>query len=105
MASTAPTTGATTGDEVTVLPVTALVAELGEGPVWDSEHNKLMWVDIVGKRVLEFDPEQKGAVTTLGAALQALEPLLSPHFRLLQVPTQQTRKGAGTCLLEWAQWG
>jgi sugar lactone lactonase YvrE len=31
-------------------------AEIGEGPVWDSVRGVLLWVDITGKLVHEFDP-------------------------------------------------
>jgi sugar lactone lactonase YvrE len=31
-------------------------AELGEGPVWDDELGRLIWVDITGERVHRFDP-------------------------------------------------
>jgi sugar lactone lactonase YvrE len=32
-------------------------AELGEAPVWDTEANRLIWVDIIGQTVHSFDPE------------------------------------------------
>lgn len=31
-------------------------AELGEGPVWDTERGLLLWVDIMGKLIHEYDP-------------------------------------------------
>lgn len=31
-------------------------AELGEGPVWDEQIQKLYWIDIVGKTVHRYDP-------------------------------------------------
>lgn len=31
-------------------------AKLGESPLWDSEHSRLMWVDIASTAVHEFDP-------------------------------------------------
>jgi sugar lactone lactonase YvrE len=31
-------------------------AELGEGPVWDSHAERLIWVDIIGQAVHSFDP-------------------------------------------------
>lgn len=30
--------------------------QLGEGPLWDSLRSRLMWVDIAGRTVHEFDP-------------------------------------------------
>ena len=31
-------------------------AELGEGPIWDAHAQRLIWVDILGQQVHEFDP-------------------------------------------------
>ena len=31
-------------------------ATVGEGPLWDTSTQRLVWVDIEGKRILEFDP-------------------------------------------------
>lgn len=33
-------------------------AELGEGAIWDSRINRLYWIDISGKRLFQFDPQQ-----------------------------------------------
>ena len=38
-----------TGDQVEL--VVAAAAELGEGPVWDAHEDRLVWVDILGRRV------------------------------------------------------
>lgn len=38
-------------------PVLAVGASLGEGPVWDERHQRLLFVDIVGRRVHWFSPE------------------------------------------------
>jgi sugar lactone lactonase YvrE len=34
-------------------------AELGEGPIWDSEHQVLYWVDIIGQKLHIYDPALK----------------------------------------------
>lgn len=31
-------------------------AQLGEGALWDADHQRLLWVDIVGHRVHRYDP-------------------------------------------------
>ncbi|QOV38558.1 SMP-30/gluconolactonase/LRE family protein [Streptomyces ferrugineus] len=31
-------------------------AELGEGPTWDADHGRLLWIDILGSRIHTFDP-------------------------------------------------
>ncbi|MEM6835446.1 MAG: SMP-30/gluconolactonase/LRE family protein [Cyanobacteria bacterium P01_C01_bin.120] len=41
-----------------VLPVRA---RLGEGPLWDAQHQRLHWVDIYNRRVHTFDPAAKMA--------------------------------------------
>ncbi len=45
----------TTGNDPDV--VVAMGAELGEGPVWDARSGRLVWVDILGRRVHATDPE------------------------------------------------
>ena len=32
-------------------------AQLGEGPVWDMEHNCLWWVDIVAGKINQYNPD------------------------------------------------
>ncbi|MEU6392033.1 SMP-30/gluconolactonase/LRE family protein [Streptomyces sp. NPDC046939] len=32
-------------------------AQLGEGPTWDAEGNRLIWVDILGSRVHTYEPD------------------------------------------------
>lgn len=32
-------------------PAASIVAELGEGPVWDTDTGELVWVDILGRRI------------------------------------------------------
>jgi sugar lactone lactonase YvrE len=44
----------TTGNDPEV--VVALGAELGEGPVWDARSGRLVWVDILGRRIHATDP-------------------------------------------------
>src|SRR5579862_5601241 len=40
----------------TVQPVLAARARLGECPVWNSDQQRLYWVDIYNRRVHEFNP-------------------------------------------------
>lgn len=37
-------------------PVSDHSAKLGEGPLWDSETRRLIWIDIVGRAILTTDP-------------------------------------------------
>lgn len=37
-------------------PVLAVGARLGEGPGWDAEHGRLLWVDILGEQVHAYVP-------------------------------------------------
>jgi sugar lactone lactonase YvrE len=59
----------------TAEPVTAERAELGEGPRWDAERGRLLWVDIdgralhVGDRRLCFDSTVGAAAPTRGDAV------------------------------------
>ncbi|GMA64400.1 SMP-30/gluconolactonase/LRE family protein [Alicyclobacillus fastidiosus] len=39
--------------------VTEVRSELGEGPSWDAAHNRLYWVDITGKNVHVYHPNDK----------------------------------------------
>ena len=41
--------------------VTAAGAELGEGPVWDARSGRLVWVDIIAKRIHLTDPVGGGS--------------------------------------------
>ena len=43
-------------DAASVEPVADARATVGEGPLWDTSTQRLVWVDIEGKRILEFDP-------------------------------------------------
>ncbi|MDZ4199988.1 MAG: SMP-30/gluconolactonase/LRE family protein, partial [Kiritimatiellia bacterium] len=43
-------------DDLTAECVGDASAELGEGALWHPERRKLYWVDIPGKKLLEFDP-------------------------------------------------
>lgn len=48
-------------------------ARLGEGPLWDGDRARLMWVDILTETVHAFDPESGGdEVVTFGAPVVAL---------------------------------
>lgn len=40
-------------------------AELGEGPVWDASDGRLVWVDILGRRVHRFDPKDGSDVVVV----------------------------------------
>lgn len=42
-------------DSLTIEQITS-PATLAEGPLWDARHQRLMWVDIVAKRVHAYDP-------------------------------------------------
>jgi sugar lactone lactonase YvrE len=42
---------------VSVEVVVALGSELGEGPIWDERTGRLVWVDILGRRVHATDPD------------------------------------------------
>jgi sugar lactone lactonase YvrE len=55
-------TGVKAADEVEI--VVDGRALIGEGPVWDEATQRLLWVDIVGRRVHAFDPAT-GANSTL----------------------------------------
>lgn len=54
------------GDRVEV--VVAAAAELGEGPVWDSRTGRLVWVDILGKRI-NLTESRTGANETIDVPL------------------------------------
>jgi sugar lactone lactonase YvrE len=45
--------------------VAAARADLGEGPVWDAATGRLIWVDILGRRVHQFSPEDDTDVIVL----------------------------------------
>ena len=37
---------------------TSELATLGEGPIWDQERNCLWWIDIIGKKLHQYDPAE-----------------------------------------------
>lgn len=41
---------------LTAEPLTELRAELGEGPLWDANANRIIWVDVLGHAILTTDP-------------------------------------------------
>ena len=43
--------------DASVEVVVALGSELAEGPIWDDRTGRLVWVDILGRRVHATDPE------------------------------------------------
>ncbi len=48
-------------------------ARLGEGPLWDGDRSRLMWVDILAETVHAFDPASGGdEVVTFGAPVVAV---------------------------------
>lgn len=50
-------------------------AELGEGPTWDAEAARLIWVDILGRRVHTYDPATgRRTVRTTGQHVGAAKP-------------------------------
>ena len=40
-------------------------SHLGEGPFWDSVTERLLWVDILGKKILEHDFENDVTMRSL----------------------------------------
>ena len=46
-------------------------ARLGEGPCWDSQAERLYWVDIYNHRVHEFDPANGLIVSSTSAKQSA----------------------------------
>ncbi|WP_281155996.1 SMP-30/gluconolactonase/LRE family protein [Streptomyces sp. HYC2] len=50
-------------------------AELGEGPTWDPEAGRLLWVDILSSRVHGYDPSSgRSTVRTTGQHVGAAKP-------------------------------
>jgi len=48
-------------------------ARIGEGPVWDQQHERLLWVDIPANALHEFDPRSgKDTVTDVGQPISAV---------------------------------
>jgi sugar lactone lactonase YvrE len=42
-------------------------SELGEGPVWDDQHQRLLWVDILRGEIHQYFPEnQQHTITEIG---------------------------------------
>ena len=73
-------------------------AELGEGPVWDDELGRLIWVDITAGSVHRFDPVTgRDEVTVVGQPVGAAAPR-SPDGLVLAV-----RDGFAFLDLEWGE--
>ncbi|NOU94150.1 SMP-30/gluconolactonase/LRE family protein [Paenibacillus sp. LMG 31456] len=74
---------------------------LGEGPTWDHHSKKLIWVDIIGKRIHTFEPAS-GEVRTItieqkiGSAVPRVEGglviALENGFHTLDLETEQLTK-------------
>ena len=44
-------------------PISAVRADLGEGPTWDASTGTLCFVDITGRRVYRYDPVRKATAS------------------------------------------
>jgi sugar lactone lactonase YvrE len=56
-------------------------ARVGEGPLWDQRSNRLLWTDVLGGFVHEFDPTtDQEAVTEVGQPVGAIATRLSGGY-------------------------
>jgi sugar lactone lactonase YvrE len=76
--------------------VTPAGALLGESPVWDDEHSRMLWVDLWGGALHTTDPAA-GTTTTIE---------ISPPLSAVALTTRRTRVvTSGLCVLELAHQG
>lgn len=81
-----------------VEPVTE-PAQLGESPLWDDRHARLMWVDILGHAVHAYDPATgTDRMITVDRPPAAILPVADRDDYLLAL-------GSELCFLDWAAGG
>jgi sugar lactone lactonase YvrE len=64
-------------------PVTDIVCELGEAPLWSASEQRLYWVDVPGRRLHHLDPATGKTATLATAAMAGSLALHKPGLLLI----------------------